>query len=205
MTTITFIGAGSTVFTRNIAGDILNREALSGATIRLMDIDPKRLAESEAVVGRMVAHPRRAGQGRDACRPARRPSTAPISSSSASRSAATIPARSPISRCPNASACARPSPTRSGSAGSCGACGPCRISGRSARTCWRSARRRSCCNTSTRWRSTPGRSARSTPRSARSASAIRCRERRRSWRRISTCRWTSCATARPGSTTWRSI
>ena len=54
MTTITFIGAGSTVFTRNIAGDILNREALSGATIRLMDIDPKRLAESEAVVGRMV-------------------------------------------------------------------------------------------------------------------------------------------------------
>ncbi len=54
MTTITFIGAGSTVFTRNIAGDILNREALSGSTIRLMDINPKRLAESEAVVGRMV-------------------------------------------------------------------------------------------------------------------------------------------------------
>ena len=54
MTTITFIGAGSTVFTRNIAGDILSREALSGATIRLMDIDPNRLAESEAVVGRMV-------------------------------------------------------------------------------------------------------------------------------------------------------
>ena len=54
MTTITFIGAGSTVFTRNIAGDILRREALSGATIRLMDIDPKRLAESEAVVGRLV-------------------------------------------------------------------------------------------------------------------------------------------------------
>ena len=54
MTTITFIGAGSTVFTRNIAGDILNRPSLSSAQIRLMDIDPKRLAESEAVVGRMI-------------------------------------------------------------------------------------------------------------------------------------------------------
>ncbi|MBP1807485.1 alpha-glucosidase/alpha-galactosidase [Rubellimicrobium aerolatum] len=54
MTTITFIGAGSTVFTRNIAGDILHREALRGATIRLMDIDPKRLEESEVVVGKLA-------------------------------------------------------------------------------------------------------------------------------------------------------
>ena len=50
MTTITFIGAGSTVFTKNIAGDILHRKALRGATIRLMDINPKRLEESEVVV-----------------------------------------------------------------------------------------------------------------------------------------------------------
>jgi alpha-galactosidase len=54
MTTITFIGAGSTVFTKNIAGDILHREALRGATIRLMDIDPKRLEESEVVVGKLA-------------------------------------------------------------------------------------------------------------------------------------------------------
>ena len=54
MTTITFIGAGSTVFTKNIAGDILHRKALRGATIRLMDIDPKRLADSEVVVGKMA-------------------------------------------------------------------------------------------------------------------------------------------------------
>ncbi len=54
MTTITFIGAGSTVFTKNIAGDILSRPALSGATIRLMDINPKRLEESEIVVGKMA-------------------------------------------------------------------------------------------------------------------------------------------------------
>ena len=54
MTIITFIGAGSTVFTRNIAGDILHRPALRGSTIRLMDIDPKRLEESEVVVGKLA-------------------------------------------------------------------------------------------------------------------------------------------------------
>ena len=54
MTIVTFIGAGSTVFTKNIAGDVLQREALKNATIRLMDINPKRLAESEIVVGKMA-------------------------------------------------------------------------------------------------------------------------------------------------------
>lgn len=51
---ITFIGAGSTVFTRNIAGDILARPALAAAEIRLMDIDRERLAESEVIVGKMA-------------------------------------------------------------------------------------------------------------------------------------------------------
>lgn len=51
---ITFIGAGSTVFTKNIAGDILSRPALAHAEIRLMDIDPRRLAESEIIVGKMA-------------------------------------------------------------------------------------------------------------------------------------------------------
>lgn len=55
MTIITFIGAGSTVFTKNIAGDILHRHALSDATIRLMDINPKRLEESEIVVGKLAS------------------------------------------------------------------------------------------------------------------------------------------------------
>jgi alpha-galactosidase len=54
MTRITFIGAGSTVFTTSIAGDILLRPALAGAEIRLMDIDPRRLAASEAVVGKLA-------------------------------------------------------------------------------------------------------------------------------------------------------
>ena len=52
---ITFIGAGSTVFSKNIAGDMLQRKALSGATIALMDINPKRLEESSIVVGKLIA------------------------------------------------------------------------------------------------------------------------------------------------------
>jgi alpha-galactosidase len=55
MTKITFIGAGSTVFMKNIVGDVLHRPALSGATIALMDIDAKRLEESALVARKMVA------------------------------------------------------------------------------------------------------------------------------------------------------
>jgi len=51
---ITFIGAGSTVFAKNIAGDILQRPALAHAHIRLMDIDPQRLEESAIVVGKLA-------------------------------------------------------------------------------------------------------------------------------------------------------
>ena len=46
---ITFIGAGSTVFMKNIIGDVLQRPALSSAKIALMDINPQRLEESEVV------------------------------------------------------------------------------------------------------------------------------------------------------------
>ena len=51
---IAFIGAGSTVFTKNIAGDILQRPALANAHLALMDIDPQRLEESEIVVSKMA-------------------------------------------------------------------------------------------------------------------------------------------------------
>lgn len=54
MTTITFIGAGSTVFTKNISGDVLQRASVRDANIRLMDINPKRLEESAIVVGKMA-------------------------------------------------------------------------------------------------------------------------------------------------------
>ena len=55
MTKIAFIGAGSTVFMKNLIGDALNMPSLSDATIALMDIDPKRLAESEMVCRKMVS------------------------------------------------------------------------------------------------------------------------------------------------------
>jgi alpha-galactosidase len=52
---ITFIGAGSTVFMKNIVGDILQRPALAGATIALMDINAERLEESEVVARKLVS------------------------------------------------------------------------------------------------------------------------------------------------------
>ncbi|MEJ6403477.1 alpha-glucosidase/alpha-galactosidase [Yoonia sp. 2307UL14-13] len=51
---ITFIGAGSSVFMRNIVGDILQRPDLSDAHVALMDINAERLAESKAIAQRMV-------------------------------------------------------------------------------------------------------------------------------------------------------
>ncbi len=52
---ITFIGAGSTVFMKNIIGDVLQRDALKNAHVALMDINSERLAESEIVFEKLVA------------------------------------------------------------------------------------------------------------------------------------------------------
>ncbi|MDJ0753417.1 MAG: alpha-glucosidase/alpha-galactosidase [Ardenticatenaceae bacterium] len=49
MTKITFIGAGSTVFAKNLMGDILSFPELKDVTLSLMDIDPQRLRTSEIV------------------------------------------------------------------------------------------------------------------------------------------------------------
>ena len=46
MVQITFMGAGSSVFVRNIVGDCMCREALKDAVVALYDIDEKRLKES---------------------------------------------------------------------------------------------------------------------------------------------------------------
>jgi alpha-galactosidase len=60
MPKIAFIGAGSTVFTRNLVGDILAMPELrNSTTFALMDVDPDRLATSESVV-RMLAGVHRA-------------------------------------------------------------------------------------------------------------------------------------------------
>ena len=54
MTKLAFIGAGSTIFMKNIVCDCLQLDALKDATVSLMDIDPKRLADSERVARKLV-------------------------------------------------------------------------------------------------------------------------------------------------------
>ena len=54
MTKITFIGAGSTVFAKNLLGDILSFPELANSTISLMDIDPIRLQTTEVVAHKMA-------------------------------------------------------------------------------------------------------------------------------------------------------
>ena len=49
MAKITFIGAGSTVFTKNLIGDILSFPALADSEIALMDIDATRLTVSHGI------------------------------------------------------------------------------------------------------------------------------------------------------------
>lgn len=50
MPKITFMGAGSSVFAKNVLGDCLLSEALRDSHIALYDIDEKRLAESEMML-----------------------------------------------------------------------------------------------------------------------------------------------------------
>jgi alpha-galactosidase len=61
MPKITFIGAGSTVFAKNLLGDILSFPELADSTISLFDIDAERLRTSEIVTHRLArtldAHP----------------------------------------------------------------------------------------------------------------------------------------------------
>ena len=51
---ITFIGAGSAVFMKNIVGDVLQRPALAGAKVALMDINPTRLEESAVIANKLI-------------------------------------------------------------------------------------------------------------------------------------------------------
>jgi alpha-galactosidase len=52
---ISFIGAGSVVFAKNLIGDILQFPELADATICLMDIDAARLKVAETMTRKMVA------------------------------------------------------------------------------------------------------------------------------------------------------
>lgn len=50
MPKITFVGAGSTVFAKNVIGDVMLREGLGDSHIALYDIDAKRLRESKLML-----------------------------------------------------------------------------------------------------------------------------------------------------------
>jgi alpha-galactosidase len=54
MAKITFLGAGSTVFARNLLGDILGYKELADSEIALFDIDAERLSTSELVARRVA-------------------------------------------------------------------------------------------------------------------------------------------------------
>ncbi len=53
---IAFIGAGSTIFMKNIIGDILKFPTICDSHFCLMDIDKKRLSESEMVAKELIAN-----------------------------------------------------------------------------------------------------------------------------------------------------
>jgi alpha-galactosidase len=57
---ITFVGAGSVVFTKNLLTDILSFPELRGTTIALHDIDPERL-ETAGMMGRLTSEQLGAG------------------------------------------------------------------------------------------------------------------------------------------------
>ncbi len=50
---LTFLGAGSTVFAKNLLGDMLLTESLRDIEIHLYDIDPSRLRDTERMVDRL--------------------------------------------------------------------------------------------------------------------------------------------------------
>ena len=47
---ITFMGAGSIVFAKNVLGDVMNTDSLRDSELALYDIDPTRLAESKLLI-----------------------------------------------------------------------------------------------------------------------------------------------------------
>lgn len=53
---ITFMGAGSTIFAKNVLGDCMLTEALRDAEIALYDIDPERLNESFELISALNAN-----------------------------------------------------------------------------------------------------------------------------------------------------
>ena len=121
MIKITFMGAGSTVFLRNVLGDCIYTDALKGMEIALYDIDGQRLEQSAAILEAINK-----GNG---CPASIRSYLGAENRRKALSGADTIPAPSQISRSLKNTACARPSAIRLASAASCAHCAPS--------PCWR--------------------------------------------------------------------
>lgn len=66
MLKIAFMGAGSTVFARNVLGDCMSTPALCDAEIALYDIDAERLKESETILS-AINHNVNRGRARITC------------------------------------------------------------------------------------------------------------------------------------------
>ena len=54
MAKITFMGAGSTVFAKNVLGDVMCRKPIRDSEIALYDIDETRLKQSELMLATLA-------------------------------------------------------------------------------------------------------------------------------------------------------
>ena len=62
---LTFIGAGSTIFARNVIGDCMCVDSLKDSVFALYDIDPERLEQSRVIIESIRAN--KGGFGRIEC------------------------------------------------------------------------------------------------------------------------------------------
>ena len=121
MAKITFMGAGSTVFAKNVIGDCMCKASLHDAEFALYDIDADRLRESQLmleILNKNINQGRATIKSYLGVETARPRSAAPVTSSTASRSAVMSPPPSSTLKYPRNTASARPSPTPSALAAS---------------------------------------------------------------------------------------
>src|SRR5579875_1977319 len=141
MAKIVFLGAGSTVFARNLLSDILSYDELAASEIVLHDIDPERLETSE-LVARKVAQ----ALGAPATIESSLDRRASLAGADYAINMIQVGGYEPCT------VTDRQSATPPASGGSCVAFGPSRCSSRCART-WKSCARTSGCSTTRiRWR-----------------------------------------------------
>ncbi|CDK62045.1 Alpha-galactosidase [Klebsiella pneumoniae IS10] len=128
---ITFIGAGSTVFVKNILGDVFQRPALKSAHIALMDIDETRLEESHIVVRKLMDSV--GANGEISCHRDRKTALQGADFVVvAFQIGGYEPVPSPILQSASATAWSRPLPIRWGREALCARCAPSRTCGLSA-------------------------------------------------------------------------